>query len=93
MDGDNSVTAADVPLFVQALVDRASYDALGFTTPTGFRIDADLSGDMNQDGTFDLGDIKQFSMLFSPSTAAANVPEPTSALLAVAALFRILSAR
>ncbi len=81
MDGDDNVTAADAPLFIQALVNRSTYDA---TFPL---LDADVIGDINQDGTFDLGDLGAFSALLSGPASAASVPEPSTFLLATFALF------
>ncbi len=84
-NGDGNVNLADVPLFVQALVDRAAFD-------TAFpALDADLIGDVNQDGTFDLGDIGLFSGLFNgPTPASAQaIPEPTTLSLAVVLLLGI----
>ena len=82
MNGDQSLTTADVSLFVQALTDRAAFDAHAFP------VDADVSGDVNLDGTFDTGDIAAFDALtFSPSAAlvGGEVPEPAGgALLAMA---------
>lgn len=75
-DGDTSLTPADVPLLVQALVDRAAYDA---AFPL---LDADVIGDVNEDGAFNLGDVKDFNALFAPVGAAEQIPEPTSIALA-----------
>ncbi len=69
MNGDDTVTLADVPWFVQALTDRAAYDAHNFATAGGFAIDAEISGDVNMDGTFDTGDLCALRDLFAP-------PEP-----------------
>ena len=93
MDGDHDVTAADVPLFVQALVDRSGYNAIAITTPTGFLVDADLSGDVNQDGTFDTGDTAAFSALLGGPASAASVPEPGAWLLALFALAGVAGRR
>ena len=81
MDGDGDVDADDVPLFIQALVDRAAYDANGFTNSSGFLVDADAAGDVNDNGIFDFGDITTFSALLGGPASAASVPEPTSAML------------
>jgi len=91
MDGDHNVTAADVPLFVQALVDRAGYDSIALTTLTGFLIDADLSGDVNQDGIFDTDDTGAFSALLGGPASAATIPEPSALTLAVFALLGLLA--
>lgn len=80
MDGDLVVTTADAALFVQALVDRAAYDA------NGFFVDADLNGDVDGSGTFDLGDLSLFSGLLGGPASAAAVPEPTSASFLAMAL-------
>ena len=77
MDGDLAVTLADVSLFVQALTDRASYDANGF-----FVVGADFNGDVDGGGTFDLGDLSAFgAVTFSASASASAVPEPNFASL------------
>ena len=83
MNGDLIVDLTDVPLFVQALVDRASYDA------NAFPVDADVNGNVNKDGMFDLGDLGAFSALFSGAASAQAVPEPTTLSLAVLLLMGI----
>ena len=86
MDGDGDVDEFDAPLIVQALINRAAYDANGFTTgSTDFLIDADVNGDVNGNGIFDLGDVAAFSGLFSGSASASTVPEPASAMLMLVA--------
>ena len=70
MNGDFNVTVADVPLLILALVNRPAYDALLFP------VNPNLNGDVNQDGTFDTGDLGPFSA----------IPEPGSALLALLAM-------
>ena len=72
MNQDGDVTTADAPLLVEALVDPATYAArlLPFS--------ATEVGDLNQDGTFDLGDIAEFSAQFGASAGADAAPEPTS---------------
>ena len=85
MNGDDNLTSADVPLFIQALVDRVAYDALPFS------VDVDLVADLNGDGRFDLGDLGALSALFSgPTSASAGaVPEPTTLSLALILLLGI----
>ena len=82
MNGDGNVTTADASLFIQALVNRAVYDA---AFPA---LDADLIGDINQNGNFDFGDIAGFNALFAgPATASAQaVPEPSTLTLIVVLL-------
>ena len=78
MNDDGTVDSNDVPLFVQAIVDRSGYDA------NGFGVDADIRGDVNQDGMFDHGDLAGFNALFASSAAsvaAASVPEPSALVL------------
>ena len=76
MNGDLSVNAADVSLFIQALVDRASYNA------NGFFVNADVNGDVDGSGTFDLGDLSAFSALtFGGSASGSAAPEPTTITL------------
>ena len=85
MNADDNLTAADVPLFIQALVNPSSY-AAAFPL-----LDATIIGDMNQNGTFDFGDIAGFNALFAgPASAGAQaVPEPTTLSLAVVPLMGI----
>ena len=79
MDGNGLVNLADVPAFIQALVDRPGYDVQGFVTNT------DAAGDIDGSGTFDLGDTGLFSGLFGgPASASAQaVPEPGTLSLAL----------
>ena len=94
MNGDGSVDIADSPLIVQAIVDRASYDANAFTTTAGFPVDADFVGDIDGNGIFDLGDVGSFSALLGGPTSASAVPEPTSvSLLGIALGLIALSMR
>lgn len=83
MDGNGSVNTADVPLFIQALVDRATYDA---AFPL---LDADVIADISQNGTFDLGDLAGFNSLFAGPASAQAVPEPSALSLAVVFLMGI----
>lgn len=86
MNGDGEVTEADIPFFVQALTDREAYDANVFLTPTisALPISADVVGDVDQDGAFNLGDVQAFKALFDGSGAAtAIVPEPGALLMAI----------
>jgi hypothetical protein len=88
MDGDGDVDEADVPLFVQALVDRVAYDA---AFPL---LDADMIGDVNEDGTFDFGDISAFSGLVTSSAETQAVPEPAMAsVLAIGGILLLASRR
>ncbi len=75
-DGDGNVTIADAPLLVEALTNRAAYDA------HEFGVDADTIGDINGDGTFDLGDSGPLSALLGGPASANAVPEPSAMLLA-----------
>ena len=77
MDGDGGVTADDVPWFVMALTDRASYDDMGFTSPTGDPIDASVNGDVDRNGIFDVNDAQALSDLLGvpvhiPATGAGT---------------------
>ena len=87
MDGDLVVTAADAGLFVQALTDRASYDA------NGYSVDADLNGDVDQSGTFDLGDLIAFNAKFAGLAATSTVPEPNAIVLIGIALSTVVLRR
>lgn len=76
MDADGDVDEDDIPLFVQALTDRAAYDA------NGFGVDADFIGDFDGNGQLDLGDVGGFKAAVALGAAAASaVPEPTSCAL------------
>ena len=83
MNQDGNLTAADSPLFVEALVDPTTYAArlLPFS--------AAVVGDVNCDGTFDLGDIGAFSALLGGPASTQAVPEPTTLSLAVVLLMGI----
>jgi hypothetical protein len=61
---------------LSALVDRTTYDL------TYSFVNADAAGDVNENGTFDLGDIADFSAMFGGSASAEAVPEPTTLSLA-----------
>ncbi len=74
MNDDGDVNAADVLLFVQAMVDRPAFEAV---YPL---VDADLVGDINENGQFDLGDLGPFGDLFNAASSAA-VPEPPLSIL------------
>ena len=81
MNGDFNVTVADAPLLVESLVNRPAYDAHMFP------VDPDINGDVNQDGTFDTGDIAAFNgLLLGGPASAASVPEPSTFLLALLTL-------
>ena len=86
MNQDGNVTVADSPLFIEALVNPTAYAAHGFPFP------ADEVGDVNLDGTFDLGDLAAFGGLFTPASAA-SVPEPSAFLLALIALASVAGRR
>ena len=85
MNADDNITTADAPLFIQALVNPSGY-AAAFPL-----LDGDVIGDMNQNGTFDFGDIAGFNALFAgPASAGTQaVPEPTTLSLAVILLLGI----
>ena len=85
MNGDDNVTLLDAPLLIQALTDRAAYDDQNFTTAAGLLVNADFNGDVNEDGTFDTGDLAGFNALLAPATANA-VPEPSAILLTLLAV-------
>ena len=80
MNQDGNLTAADSPLFVEALVDPTAYTAHGYS------FSADEVGDVNQYGTLDLGDIQPFVDLFAVPANSNAVPEPSAFLLALLAL-------
>ena len=54
-------------------------------------LNADIIGDMNQNGNFDFGDMAGFNVLFAgPAAASAQaIPEPTTRSLAVVLLMGI----
>lgn len=59
MNGDLVINHFDIPLFMQSLLDRSSYDA---AYP---QMNADVFGDVNIDGMFDFGDLGPFNALFA----------------------------
>lgn len=85
MNNDGVVTPDDVNPFVQALTHRAQYELQSYGA------DADLAGDVNGDGEFNLGDVGVFKALVASSApdAAQSVPEPASALLMLFALVAV----
>ena len=87
MNGDFNVTTADAPLLIEALVNRPAYNAHMFP------VNADINGDVNQDGTFDLGDVGPLSALLGGPASAASVPEPSAILLALFALAGVAGRR
>ena len=80
MNGDGTLNLGDVGLFVQALTNRAAYDA---AYPT---VNADFVGDVDHSNTFDLGDTGPFSALLGGPASSSAVPEPSALLLALFAL-------
>lgn len=80
MDGDGLVNLADVNPFVESLTNRAAYDLHAYPTNT------DAAGDVNLDGTFDMGDIGAFAALFGSPANAQAVPEPSALLLSLCAV-------
>ena len=63
MNGDGLVNQADAGVMVQALVDRSAYDSHGYPA------NADFNGDVDQSGSFDLGDLAAFDdLLVGPLT-------------------------
>jgi hypothetical protein len=81
MNDDGVVDLADVAPFILALTNRGQYEA---KFPG---VLADVRGDIDSSGLFDVGDIGSFSQLFSESSGAISVPEPsTFSLLAVGVL-------
>jgi len=89
MNGDNLLTEDDVAPFILALTNRAAFEAM---YPL---VIADAAGDVNGDGTFDLGDVKQFSILVSDSAPANSnaVPEPTTFALLACSLLSLVGCR
>lgn len=78
MNGDGALTEDDIGLFVLALTDVAAYRQ---QFPL---LQFELLGDVNLDGSFDLGDVGAFSALSFGAGAAESVPEPSAALLLAA---------
>lgn len=89
LNGDNLVTEADVNPFVEALTNRAAYDL------HGYGVNADLAGDVNGDGFFNLGDVGAFKSLIMSSGAgsAQSVPEPSVLLITMSAIAPLLVRR
>ena len=81
MDGDGSLTEADITGFVQALTDRPGYAAL---YPG---LDPDVLGDFSGDGFITNGDIDGFvAALTSAGISVASVPEPGSMIILAGAV-------
>ena len=72
LNGDGMVNLGDAAPLVLALVNRTQFD-LDFQG-----VEADVVGDIDLSGSFDMGDIAAFSNLFSVPPSAASVPEPTT---------------
>ena len=89
MDDNGIVDTDDVAPFIQALVDPDQF-AIDHST-----VDADVIGNINGDGQFDLGDIALFQTLVNASTTATaeSVPEPSSILLAAMLSFGFAAIR
>ena len=83
MTGDGLVDPDDVPAFVLALVDPLAYDVL---YPF---VSEELAGDVDGSGTFDLGDLADFSALLGGPASADAIPEPSALSLAVVLLLGI----
>ena len=84
MNDDGAVNLADVAPFVLAMTSRNQYEAL---FPG---VLADVRGDIDSSGLFDVGDIGPFSQMLSASSPAVAVPEPGGLPLALCALLGIL---
>jgi len=67
-------------LFIQAIVARATYDL------TYAFVNADVAGDIDGSGIFDLGDLGLFSGLFGGPASAEAVPEPSAWVLTLLVL-------
>ena len=87
MNADDVIDDADIPLFVQALVDRAAYNALGHYSPEV----VDIIGDLDGSGTFDLGDVGPFktAVLGAGSASGSAVPEPSTLVLLALGLMAV----
>ncbi len=75
MNGDGLVNLADVQLLVMALTNSSAFEN------EFVWVNADLAGDVDGSGMFDLGDLGAFSSLLGGPASAAAVPEPGSAVL------------
>ncbi len=95
MNGDGLINENDVNPFVLALTDRMDYESL---YPW---IDVEATGDVNDNGSFDFGDVRDFKLLvssfsngFTKSLSASSaIPEPSSPLLCYFTLGALLMMR
>ena len=87
MNADGIVDADDVNWFVMALTNIDGYIS-EFTFVANAAQVVEF-GDVNQDGTFDVGDTGAFSALLGGPASANTVPEPTALSLAVILLLGI----
>lgn len=78
LNGDGFVNESDISPFILALTDRDTF-------LTNFPlVNVEMAGDVNESGSFDLGDFGAFKTLLSSlsaSSSTASVPEPGSLLL------------
>ncbi len=72
MNGNGLVNLGDVAPFIQALVDRAAYDA------QMYGVNADITGDIDGSGTFDTGDIEALPALFGGTATARSDTQYTA---------------
>lgn len=88
MNGDNLLNEDDINPFVLSLTNRTAHE-LAYPT-----VIADAAGDVNGDGSFNLGDVAAFKALFiaptPPPATAEAVPEPSGLLLLIGAVASLL---
>ena len=85
MNADSLVNMGDVAPFVQALVNPATFAA------NHRGVNADVTGDVDTSGTFDLGDLGAFPSLFVGAAAASSTATSSSGSGATAAALADMS--
>ena len=87
MNGDLLTDMDDIGPLVLALTDRTAYNSQYSS------VNEELAGDVNGDGNFNLGDLKDFKVLVSTMAGADAVPEPSMKWLTTCVVTFLLGRR